>query len=90
MKNDSIAAEVGVSWREGNLILRREPLGEVTVELSRVTSVEFIFRDDELKKIKIAGLFEVGDVDGFLRSLQDNFNIVYRRVRNRKVILSHD
>ncbi len=69
---------------------RGESLGEVTTEISRYTSVEFVFRDDDLKKVKVAGLFKAGDVDGFLRSLQDNFKLSYQWVGKIKVILSRD
>lgn len=86
----SIGVEANPSWREGNLVFRGESLGEVTAEISRFTSVEFIFLDENLKKVKIAGLFKAGDVEGFLRSLQDNFNISYRRDGKIKVILNRD
>lgn len=89
-KAESIGAEVNPSWREGNLIFRGESLGDVTAEISRHTSVEFYFRDESLKKVKIAGLFKAGDVRGFLQSLQDNFNISYRYDGKIKIILSRD
>lgn len=87
---DSIDVEANPSWREGNLIFRGESLGEVTAEISRFTSVEFIFLDESLKTVKVAGLFKAGDVEGFLRSLQDNFNIPSRRDGKVKIILSRD
>lgn len=89
-KNAAEDIEVKLSWRQGNLIFRGESLGEATTEISRYTSVEFIFLDDNLKKLRIAGLFKIGDVNGFLRSLRDNFNISYQRVGERKIILSRE
>ena len=72
--------EVLLSWRDGNLIFRGESLGEATVEISRYTPVEFIFLDDDLQKIRVAGLFKAGDIAGFLASLNANFDIVYQRI----------
>ena len=72
--------EVKLSWREGNLIFRGESLEEAIAEISRYTSVEFIFTDEKLKKIRVAGLFKAGDVNGLLETLRDNFNISSQRV----------
>ena len=49
--------EVRLSWKDGNLIFRGESLEEAVEEISRYTSVEFVFLDDSLKTIRIAGLF---------------------------------
>jgi transmembrane sensor len=80
--------EVRLSWRGGNLIFRGEPLSEALSEVERYTPVEFIIVDENLKKTRIAGVFKAGDVDGLLATLQQNFNIVYRRVGDEKVILA--
>ena len=80
--------EVKLSWQNGNLIFRGESLEEAMAEVGRYTSVEFVFLDDELRKVRIAGLFRAGDVDGLLVVLRENFDIVYERVDERKVLLS--
>jgi len=80
--------EVKLSWRNGNLIFRGESLEEAVQEVGRYTSVEFVFLDDDLKKVRIAGLFKSGDVDGLLAVLRENFDIAYERVDERKVLLS--
>ena len=59
---DDIA--VKLSWREGNLIFRGESLEEAVSEVGRYTEVQFIFLDEESKKVRVAGLFKAGDVDG--------------------------
>ena len=79
--------EVKLSWRQGNLIFRGEPLEEAVREVERYTSIEFVFLDQELKKIRVAGLFKAGDVDGLLATLRENFNIVYQYTDERKVLL---
>ncbi len=80
--------EVKLSWQSGNLIFRGESLEDAMAEVGRYTSVEFVFLDDELRKVRIAGLFRAGDVDGFLAVLRENFDIAYERVDERKVLLS--
>ena len=80
--------EVRLSWQRGNLVFTGEPLGEAVKEVGRYTSVEFVFLDEDLKKVRVAGLFKAGDVDGLLAALRENFNIVSQRVDDQKVLLS--
>ncbi len=79
--------EIKLSWRQGNLIFRGESLEEAIAEISRYTSVEFVLLDENLKKIRVVGLFKAGDVTGLLTTLKDNFNITHKRL-DEKVILS--
>lgn len=64
-----------LSWRDGNLIFRGESLDEAIREISRYTSVRFVFNDRKIKKKKVVGLFKAGDVNGLLETLEHNFDI---------------
>lgn len=86
IESDEIA--VKLSWREGNLIFRGESLEEAVYEASRYTAVEFVFLDEDAKKVSVAGLFKAGDVDGLLASLRDHFNITYEWQGDDKILLS--
>ena len=79
--------EVKLSWRSGDLIFRGEPLEEAVREVGRYTSVEFVVLDQDLKKVRVAGRFKAGDVDGLLVTLRENFNIAYERIDERTVVL---
>ena len=79
---------VKLSWQKGNLIFRGESLEEAVREVGRYTSVEFVFIDENLKKMRVAGLFKAGDVEGLLATLRENFDIVSQRDGNGKVLLS--
>jgi len=70
---------VKLSWQKGNLIFRGESLEEAVREVGRYTSVEFVFIDENLKKMRVAGLFQAGDVQGLLATLRENFDIVSQR-----------
>jgi len=80
--------EVKLSWRGGNLVFTGESLEEAITEIERYTQVEFIILDDELKKVRVAGLFKAGDVEGLLKTLRDNFDVSYERVAGDKILLS--
>ena len=83
---DDIA--VKLSWRSGNLIFRGESLEEAVKEVGRYTSVEFVFMSEDLKTMRVAGLFKAGDVEGLLATLRQNFDIVSQRDGQGKVLLS--
>ncbi len=80
--------EIKLSWREGNLIFRGESLEEAMTEIGRYTTVEFVILDDELKRLRIAGLFKAGDVDGLLATLRENFDISNQRTEDGKILLT--
>ena len=85
---ESEEVEVRLSWTEGNLIFRGESLEEAMAEIGRYTSVEFRFLDEESKKVRVAGLFQTGDVDGLLSALREYFNISYDRIDDGTILLS--
>ena len=80
--------EVKLSWRDGNLIFRGEPMEEAVAEVGRYTTIEFIILDEELKKKKISGRYRAGDVDTLLAVLRENFNIVHEWKDEGTVLLS--
>ena len=66
--------EVQLSWRDGNLIFRGESLAVAAAEVGRYTPVEFVFVDEGLQKVRVAGFFKAGDVTGFLSNLNFQTN----------------
>ena len=80
--------EVKLSWREGRLVFRSEPLEKALAEVERYTTVEFVFLDESLKTLTISGRFRAGDVEALLASLRSNFNITHEFVGENRVLLS--
>ncbi len=80
--------EVKLSWRQGNLIFRGESLEVAMAEIGRYTTVEFVIIDDDLKTVRIAGLFRAGDVDGLLATLRENFDISHQHTDGGKILLN--
>lgn len=76
-----------LSWQEGNLVFRGETLSQALAEISRYTSVNFEIADEELRQVRIAGLFKAGDVNGLLNALEQNFQIEHQR-RDNMIVLS--
>lgn len=88
VQSNEIAVEL--SWREGNLIFQGESLEEAVYEVGRYTAVEFVILDEEAKKVRVAGMFKAGDVEGLLSALRNHFNITYEWDGTDKILLSAD
>jgi transmembrane sensor len=58
------------SWRIGQLVFVRRPLGEVAEELNRYSQKKLVIGDDGLAAAQITGGFAAGDVDGFVRAVE--------------------
>lgn len=84
------AIEVQLSWRDGNLIFQGVPLEQALREVERYTAVEFVIMDESLREIRVAGFFKTGDVEGLLKTLRQNFNIVHERLGPKTIALTSE
>lgn len=80
--------EVKLAWREGMLVFRGSSLDEAVREVGRYTHLEFVIQSEDLKAMRVAGVFKAGDVEGFLASLRANFDVVDRRIDEETIALS--
>lgn len=77
-----------LSWRRGKLVFRGETLAEALDEISRYTTTRFELANPGLADIRIAGLFQTGDVSGLLNALEQNFAIRAETLPDNRVRLS--
>lgn len=85
---DRSEVAVELSWREGNLIFRGESLEEAVHEVGRYTAIEFVILDEKAKKVRVAGMFKAGDVEGLLTALRSHFDIIYEMDGEDRILLS--
>lgn len=71
-----------LSWQQGMLVFQGEPLVEALAEMSRYTDSEFEIIDEDLKRLRVAGYFKVGDTEGLLYALRHNFQIQHTESDN--------
>lgn len=83
----AVSIEAGLAWRRGMLIFNDEPLELALAEFSRYSPMQFVFADDAIRRIPVGGYFRVGDVDGLLLALENNFQIRVERSRADRVVL---
>ncbi len=66
-------------WREGRLSFDNMPLAEAVEDVSRYTGVRFVFADDALAEMRIGGVVNARDLDGFLALLHQNLGVSAQR-----------
>ena len=81
--------KVKLSWKEGSLVFRSEPLEKALQEVGRYTTVEFVLLDEGLKSKAVTGRFRAGDVEGLLESLRVYFDITHEIDEENRVLLSN-
>ena len=79
--------EVRLSWEEGRLIFRSEPLEKALQEVERYTTVEFVILDESLRTRTLSGRFRAGDVEALLLSFRVNFDITHEHDGEDRVLL---
>jgi transmembrane sensor len=68
--------EQALSWRTGYVVLTKTPLADAVREFNRYNTRQLILdTDPALQEITIGGNFRTNNLDGFLRLLEQGFNI---------------
>jgi len=67
------------AWRQGKVVFQDQPLEDMVREMNRYLSQPIHLTDSKLKRLRMAGVFNIQDADGFLQALQNNLPIVVRR-----------
>ena len=70
-----------ISWKDGKLIFRNEPLSKVTNRLSQVFNVDIEIRGEELKKYSYRATFQDESLSEILKLLKISAPIDYFEVR---------
>ncbi|MGL1956264.1 MAG: FecR domain-containing protein [Colwellia sp.] len=76
------------AWRNGWLIFSGESLEQVLEEMKRYSNVSIDILDSEIKQLPIGGRFKVGDINGVLFALENNFDIKITRLNESHIQLS--
>ena len=76
-----------LSWRQGMLVFKGEPLQNVVDEVSRYTQLKIIIPERSAREMKVGGLFKVGDTESLFEALRDGFDIHVKEVSDDVVYL---
>ena len=76
------------SWHHGQLKFSGEPLEHMVEEISRYSPLSIVILDDELRNLRIGGLFNVGETNKMFEALEDGFGIKAEYINENLVHLS--
>lgn len=77
-----------LAWQRGMLVFDGEPLEAALAEVARYTDVRFEIQDDALRTMRVGGFYKSGDIDGLVRSLEQNLGISATREADGHVVLA--
>ncbi len=60
------------SWTSGRLIFMHDPLTKAVTEVNRYSTRKVVFREGRIPDKQIVGVFEAGDVEGFVKAIELN------------------
>lgn len=78
---DAIAA--ATAWERGEIMFNGMPLDRAIAEFNRYLPDKIVLQSADLATTRLGGSFEITDPDGFLRALQQGFDIDHRRAGNQ-------
>ncbi|WP_158970459.1 FecR domain-containing protein [Paraglaciecola sp. L3A3] len=80
--------ESKLSWMKGKVIFNGEPLEQAIKEISRYSNWTLELKGEQLKKRKIVGRFQTGNIELLVEILKKNFNIDAEYTDTQKIILT--
>jgi len=75
------------SWERGRLIFDNEPLSSVVARVSRYSTVPIGVADSRAASIAISGVFNTGDVEGFVETITRYLPVTASRGENGEIWL---
>ncbi|MCX6325498.1 MAG: DUF4974 domain-containing protein [Bacteroidia bacterium] len=82
---EKVAIAKYISWRDGNLIFRDDPMEDVIRRLSRWFNVEFVINDPEIKRYIYTATFRNENLDQVLKLLKLSAPIDYRIIESKQL-----
>ena len=76
------------SWTTGRLVFDRTPVTVAVAEVNRYTDKPIEIQDPEVAEAVVSGVFDAGDVDGFVAALEDLYGLETSRSAQGRRVLS--
>lgn len=76
------------SWATGRLTFHETPIGVAVAEMNRYTRHPIELRAGDISAIRVSGVFDAGDVDGFVAALRDLYPLTAERTEDGRTVLS--
>ena len=85
-----IAANVpaATSWTVGRLTFENTPISVAVAEVNRYSREPIELRDPRISEIRVSGVFNAGDIDGFVAALTDLYPLRATRSAEGRIVLA--
>jgi transmembrane sensor len=80
--------EQALSWRAGYIVLDGTPLAEAVAEFNRYNTRQLMIGDSSLAALKVEGNFRANNLDGFVRLLEQGFEVEAGEAGEGRIVLS--
>jgi len=70
-----MSIEQKLAWQTGRVFFEGEKLENVVGEISRYTTQQFVFVDEQVRDIRIGGSFRVGKIEELLDTIEQGFDV---------------
>jgi transmembrane sensor len=84
---DEAALARRLAWQSGRLEFKDVPLREVVAEFNRYHGQQIVLRDAATEAVRVGGVFEIENFDGFLWTLANSFDVAEVRRQADKIVL---
>jgi transmembrane sensor len=74
-KEDSPSIERVTAWQRGQLIFDDTSLSEAAAEFNRYGTLKLIIDDPRLEKLRVGGVFRIGDPSSFARAMANTYHL---------------
>ena len=89
MQSALAEADKRLSWHQGMLVFRSEPLERVIDEVNRYTPLKIVIPEQSVRHIKVGGFFKISDIDSVFEALEKGFDIYADYISDDLVYLVH-
>lgn len=85
-----MAADVAAatSWTVGRLTFENTPVSVAVAEVNRYSREPIELQDARVSEIRVSGVFNAGDIDGFVAALTDLYPLQAARMEDGRIVLS--
>jgi len=89
-QSEAVDTEATVAWLQHKIAFERRPLGEVADEFNRYAAVRFIIEDEELRALRVSGVFNAYDSNSFAAFLESLDDVRIERTAGEIRVLRKD
>lgn len=84
----AVNVPAATSWTTGRLTFENTPIAVAVAEVNRYSPSPVELRDDRISTVRVSGVFDAGDVDGFVAALRDLYALEATRAPDGHLVLT--